>query len=110
MDSLTDLVGGGAIWLLTPKVGRPNAVDAGRHRRGGADRRPLADHDRSGQQGLVGHPAGRPQDRPLTQPTGDPLEHGHAVLQTILRPAPRPAGTGLKVLGRVGGSSAPTRR
>ena len=22
-----DLVGGGAIWLLTPKVGRPNAVD-----------------------------------------------------------------------------------
>ena len=28
MDSLTDLVGGGAIWLLTPKVGRPNAVDA----------------------------------------------------------------------------------
>jgi len=28
VDSLTDLVGGGAIWLLTPKVGRPNAVDA----------------------------------------------------------------------------------
>lgn len=27
VDSLTDLVGGGAIWLLTPKVGRPNAVD-----------------------------------------------------------------------------------
>jgi hypothetical protein len=26
VDSLTDLVGGGAIWLLTPKVGRPNAV------------------------------------------------------------------------------------
>ena len=23
VDSLTDLVGGGAIWLLTPKVGRP---------------------------------------------------------------------------------------
>jgi hypothetical protein len=28
MDSLTDLVRGGAIWLLTPKVGRPGAVDA----------------------------------------------------------------------------------
>jgi len=27
VDSLTDLAGGGAIWLLTPKVGRPNAVD-----------------------------------------------------------------------------------
>ncbi|MGL5809416.1 MAG: DUF3052 domain-containing protein [Nocardioides sp.] len=26
MDALTDLVGGGAIWLLTPKVGRPNSV------------------------------------------------------------------------------------
>ncbi len=28
VDSLTDLVGGGAIWLLTPKVGRPGCVDA----------------------------------------------------------------------------------
>ncbi|MDQ3485348.1 MAG: DUF3052 domain-containing protein [Actinomycetota bacterium] len=28
VDSLTDLVGGGAIWLLTPKIGRPNAVKA----------------------------------------------------------------------------------
>ncbi len=28
VDSLTDLVGGGAIWLLTPKVGRPGAVEA----------------------------------------------------------------------------------
>lgn len=28
VDSLTDLVRGGAIWLLTPKIGRPNAVDA----------------------------------------------------------------------------------
>ena len=27
VDSLTDLVGGGVIWLLTPKVGRPAAVD-----------------------------------------------------------------------------------
>jgi hypothetical protein len=28
VDSLTDLVGGGAIWVLTPKVGRPGAVEA----------------------------------------------------------------------------------
>ncbi|MEJ7834134.1 MAG: DUF3052 domain-containing protein [Nocardioides sp.] len=28
VESLTDLVGGGAIWLLTPKIGRVNAVDA----------------------------------------------------------------------------------
>ena len=27
VDSLTDLVGGGVIWLLSPKVGRPGAVD-----------------------------------------------------------------------------------
>ena len=28
VDSLTDLADGGAIWLLTPKVGRDNYVDA----------------------------------------------------------------------------------
>lgn len=28
VDSLTDLVGGGVIWLLTPKIGRPGAVEA----------------------------------------------------------------------------------
>ena len=27
VDALTDLVGGGVIWLLTPKVGRPGACD-----------------------------------------------------------------------------------
>ena len=27
VDSLTDLADGGVIWLFTPKVGRPNAVD-----------------------------------------------------------------------------------
>ncbi len=27
VDSLTDLVEGGTIWLLTPKVGRPNSVN-----------------------------------------------------------------------------------
>lgn len=28
MDSLSDLIGGGAVWLLSPKVGRPAAVPA----------------------------------------------------------------------------------
>ena len=28
VDALTDEVGGGSIWLLTPKVGRPGTVDA----------------------------------------------------------------------------------
>ncbi|MEZ5097778.1 MAG: DUF3052 domain-containing protein [Nocardioides sp.] len=28
VDALTDLVRGGAIWLLTPKIGRPGALDA----------------------------------------------------------------------------------
>lgn len=28
VDALTDLVGGGAIWLLTPKVGRAGSVEA----------------------------------------------------------------------------------
>ena len=27
VEALTDLVGGGVIWLLTPKIGRPNAVE-----------------------------------------------------------------------------------
>ena len=27
VDALTDLVGGGVIWLFTPKVGRPGALD-----------------------------------------------------------------------------------
>ncbi len=27
MDALTDLAAGGPVWLLTPKVGRPGAVD-----------------------------------------------------------------------------------
>ncbi|MDN5745311.1 MAG: DUF3052 domain-containing protein [Nocardioidaceae bacterium] len=28
VDALTDLVGGGVIWLLTPKIGRSGAVEA----------------------------------------------------------------------------------
>jgi hypothetical protein len=27
VDALTDLAGGGSIWLLTPRVGRPGSVD-----------------------------------------------------------------------------------
>lgn len=27
VDTLTDLVGGGSVWMLSPKVGRPNAVE-----------------------------------------------------------------------------------
>jgi hypothetical protein len=27
VDSLTDLVGGGSVWLVSPKVGRPNSVE-----------------------------------------------------------------------------------
>ena len=27
VDALTDLVGGGSVWLVTPKVGRANAVE-----------------------------------------------------------------------------------
>lgn len=27
VDALTDLVGGGSVWLVTPKVGRTNAVE-----------------------------------------------------------------------------------
>lgn len=28
VDALSDIVGGGTIWLMTPKVGRPGTVDA----------------------------------------------------------------------------------
>ena len=61
VDSLTDLVAGGVIWLLTPKVGRPAGRRPRRHRRGGPDRGALHDHDRGGQPGLVRDPAGGPE-------------------------------------------------
>ena len=100
VDALTDLVGGGAIWLLTPKVGRPNAVERRRHRRGRADRRPRPDDHRRGQQGLVGHPAGRAQDTGLSRP-------GHPTLAEVRRPlypedspARAPPARGAKVLDR----------
>ena len=54
VDSLTDLVGGGAIWLLTPRWAAPTRW-TGRHRRGRPDRRPVADHDGRREQGLVSH-------------------------------------------------------
>ena len=81
VDALTDLVGGGAIWLLTPKIGRPGAVEPDRHRRGGADRGPGADDDGRGQPGLDGHPPGRAQAPGLSaRPTRrrqllDPEDH-----------------------------------
>ena len=85
VDSLTDLVGGGAIWLLTPKVGRPERRRRRRHRRGRADRRALPDHHRRGEQGLVRHPAGRPQDARLTRPTG-----AAKLGSPVIRDRPRP--------------------
>ena len=69
-DSITDLVGGGVIWLLTPKVGPSERGRPVRHRRGRADRRPGADDDRGGQQRLGRHQADRPQDGRVTGPAG----------------------------------------
>ena len=66
VDALTDLVGGGAIWLLTPKVGRPNAVDPADIAEAAPIAGLVADDHGGGQQGLVGHPADRPQDPRLT--------------------------------------------
>ena len=62
VDALTDLVGGGSIWLLTPKVGRPGHGRRRGRRGGGPDRRPVADDDCGRQQGVAGHAAGRPED------------------------------------------------
>ena len=62
VDALTDLVGGGSIWLLTPKVGRPGTVDAADVVGGGSHRGAVADDDGLGQQGLAGHAAGRAED------------------------------------------------
>ena len=59
VDSLTDLVGGGSVWLLCPKVGRPNAVDASDGGRGGPDRRTVHHDHGAGQRRLVGDQAGR---------------------------------------------------
>ena len=62
VDALTDLVGGGSIWLLTPKVGRPGAVDPSDIAEAAPIAGVVADDHRCGQQGLVGDPAGRAQD------------------------------------------------
>ena len=96
VDSLTDLVGGGAIWLLTPKVGRPNAVDPADIAEAAPDRGPLPDDDRRRQQGLVGHPAGRAQDSP-PDPEGHP-----AVNPSLMLTRATAAATGLKVLAGSG--------
>ena len=67
VDSLTDLVGGGAIWLLTPKVGRPGAVDPADIAEAAPIAGPRPDDHGRGQQGLDGHPAGRAQAPGLTR-------------------------------------------
>ena len=103
VEALTDLVGGGSIWLLTPKVGRPNSVDPADI----AEAAPIAGlaqtTTRRGQQGLVGDQADRPQDRLLTS---DAPRRGilHLVLPSPLdKLATRAssAGYGLKVPRRV---------
>ncbi len=53
VDSLTDLVGGGAIWLLTPTHRAAERRRRRRHLRGGSGRRPRPDDHGDGQQGLV---------------------------------------------------------
>ena len=72
VDSLTDLVGGGAIWLLTPKVGRPGAVDAADVAEAAPDRGTFHDHDRCSGQGVDGDAAGCAQEplSPRTPHTG----------------------------------------
>ena len=108
VDALTDLVGGGAIWLLTPKVGRPNSVDAADIAEAAPIAGPRADHHGRGQQGLVGHPAGRPQDPGLT-PMPDPRPRWNALVSTVdarRRGRDQPARSSAGVRG----SSGPTRR
>ena len=67
VDSLTDLVAGGEIWLLTPKVGRPGAVDPADVAEAAPVAGPLHDHDRAGEPGLVRDPPGGAQGRALTR-------------------------------------------
>ncbi len=68
VDSLTDLVGGGAIWLLTPKIGRPNALGSRRHRGGGASGGTGPDDHRGREQGMDCHASDGTQNSPLTDP------------------------------------------
>ena len=62
VDSLTDLVGGGAIWLLTPKVGRPNAVDPPTSPR--RPRSPASPRPRPQRSARTGRPPGWSRPRP----------------------------------------------
>ncbi len=62
VDALTDLVGGGAIWLLTPKIGRAGIGRRRRHLRGRAHRGARADDHGRGEQGLDRHPPDGSQD------------------------------------------------
>ena len=57
VDSLTDLADGGAIWLMTPKVGRPDYVDASDISEAAPTAGPVHDDQRRRGPGLVGHQA-----------------------------------------------------
>ena len=109
VDALTDLVGGGAIWLLTPKVGRPNAVDAADI----AEAAPIAGPGRRPprpRSARTGRPPGWSPPRPPPDRAPQHLRTRTPVLQQAAR--------GRVALGRYGaqgarpgpGSSGPTRR
>ena len=94
VDALTDLVGGG-VDLAADAQGRPARRRRRRRRhRGGADRGPVADHDGRGQQGLVGHAAGRAED-PRVTVRGPPV-HARGPGD------PRASRPTVRVLGRAG--------
>ena len=69
VDALIDAIGpladNGVIWVLTPKTGRRRARRAQRDRRGGSDRRAVADVQRHHQRRLGRLPAGRAQGGPV---------------------------------------------
>ena len=83
VDALTDLVGGGAIWLFTPKVGRPGAIEPADI----AEAAPIAGLAQTTTaarpQGLERHPSGGAEDALLTSVppaglVGDPRSDGRS--------------------------------
>ena len=108
VDSLTDLVGGGAIWLLTPKVGRPNAVDPADI----AEAAPIAGLSQTTTAAVSKDWSATrlvaPKTRRVTRLVRSPW-HLACSDRRSARP-PRPATGGSKVLGARPASSGPTRR
>ena len=100
VDSLTDLVGGGAIWLLTPKIG-PNAVDAADI----AEAAPIAGLSQTTTAAVSKDWSATRLIAPKTPP--DPAEET-LLIETILG-RPRPPEPASRCSPRRG-SSAPTRR